>query len=229
MTRLQRMYHFVSIAGRVVDGVSKKPLEGALIEIIDGPPEYDQRLAAIKGDPDWWRRPNRPDRTYSRAYGMFVFVDLPDGDYRVRVSLPAQGSRYGVTVLPDPCTVQPPPVPPESREGEEPPRWPDPAVLGNVPSGAGWYTAAQVNVELPPTRIHGTVKNKDGALAGAKVRLRGDTNVVRTDAQGFYELTRLVKGNPTVEVTAAGHRTAVSQPIPLGPGQDRECNFVLEK
>jgi hypothetical protein len=198
-----RFRHTASIAGLVSDGANTARLAGALVEIVDGPPAYRARLAAIAADPEWRRRAGRPDRAYSQHDGIFVLVDLPPGDYRLRVSVPDEGSRYGV-VEAGPFAV--PPVP-----------------------DAGPYTAVRADVAVPPTRIHGTItRAADGAaLPAARVRLLGDTAVVRAGDDGTYELTRQVAGKPTIQVTAARFKTLVRQ-IQLAPGQDRSEDFALQ-
>ena len=59
------------------------------------------------------------------------------------------------------------------------------------------------------------------------MRLRGDTNVERADAEGNYALTHLVAKKPTIEVTAAHMRT-FTRTIELAPGQDHRVDVQLE-
>lgn len=171
----------VALAGQVTDGVSGKPIAGAVVEIVD-----------------------RPERTVSRPDGIFFFLDLPADSYRLRVIAPQLGTRYG-TVETDAVQVE------DGRDA------------------AGRVKVAKADVKLPPTRIHGQVTRSDNAqpIVGAKVRLRGDTTVVRTDADGRYALTGLVAGNPTLEVSAANFVTA-SQAVELGAGQDLTVDIALQ-
>src|SRR5260370_30369385 len=52
------------------------------------------RMAQYAGS-EWDTRTQRPDRTRSRADGLYYFLDLPDGDYEIRALLPNCGRRYG--------------------------------------------------------------------------------------------------------------------------------------
>lgn len=198
-----RIRHVVSIAGAAQDRVSQARIGGALVEIISGPPAFQQMLAAQAADPAWAQRRERFDRTFSQADGIFVLVDLPAGAYHLRVSAPEWGSRYGV-VEAVPVQVQPMPA-------------------------SGPVVVAQVAVALPPTRIHGVITQAATGqpVAGARVCLRGDTLVVRSGEGGRYALTNLVKGKPTLEVTASGLQTTARQ-VELAAGQERQEDFALQ-
>lgn len=198
-----RLRHVASIAGAVQDSASRARLGGALVEITDGPPVFQEMLAAQAGSAAWAQRRERLDRTFSQADGIFFFTDLPAGSYRLRVSAPDWGSRYGV-VDTGPIQVQPAPD------------------SGPVP-------VAQISVALPPTRIHGVITQAATGqpVAGAQVRLRGDTVTVRSGDSGQFELTTLVKGKPTIEVMASGLQTITRQ-VELAPGQARQEDFVLQ-
>ena len=100
-----RLRHVVSIAGAVRDKATSRPIGGALVEITECPPAFRALLAAKAADPAWARRRERLDRVYSRADGAFYFVDLPAGSYRLKVSAPEMGTRYGVVEV-GPCEVQ---------------------------------------------------------------------------------------------------------------------------
>ena len=96
--------HVVSIAGCVRERPStgiplshrenERRLAGAIIEIIAGPPAFETLRAAWALDPV--QRNARPDRTSSQADGIYFFTDLPPGAYRLRVSAPEHGSRFGI-------------------------------------------------------------------------------------------------------------------------------------
>ncbi len=150
----------------------------------------------------------RIDQTWSAADGIFFFVNLPAGAYSLRTSVPEMGTRYGIVETEPTHPVQ---------------VWPPPDV--GQPA-----QVAQVVLALPPTRLFGTVTRQDNTqpVAGARVRLRGDTAFVKTDYAGKYDLRRLVAGRPTVEATAAGFRTGALQIDDLKAGQDREANLTLE-
>jgi hypothetical protein len=153
----------------------------------------------------WQRRHPRIDYTRSHSDGIFLFVDLPPcgpgESYRLRVSTPSLGARYGaietgaIIVAVRPADVPAPP--------------------------------AQADVELPATRIHGIVTdNAIEPIAGARVRLQGDTTIVRTRADGSYELHPLA-GKPTLEIAAAGFET-FAQAVELAAGQSQEINVQLQ-
>lgn len=154
-----------------------------------------------------WQRRHPPfDHTYSQGDGVFFFPDLPPGEpgeqYRLRVSVPNKGTRYGV-VETESVTVL---VRPEGRPA----------------------TPARVDVELPVTRIHGRVTD-DAAepVAGARVRLRADTTVVRSRADGRYELSQLLAGNPSLEVLAPGFVTFSQSIDALAVGESRQVDVTL--
>lgn len=157
--------------------------------------------------PAWQRRHPRVDHTLSQGDGVFFFTDLPPGEageqYRLRVSVPDTGTRYGV-VETDAVTA---PTRPDDRPA----------------------TPARVDVELPVTRIHGQVVDDGGEpVAGARVRLGADTTVVRTWANGRYQLSRLLAGNPTLVVSAPGFVT-FSQPVEaLAAGEARQVDVTLQ-
>ncbi|HEX5717921.1 MAG TPA: carboxypeptidase-like regulatory domain-containing protein [Thermoanaerobaculia bacterium] len=72
----QTFGHRASIAGRVTDAQTGKPLPGVRVEIASGP----EVLTA--GD------------------GFYRFLDLPAGTYTLTASLPGSGSRYGTKSAP---------------------------------------------------------------------------------------------------------------------------------
>ena len=196
--------HVVSIAGVVRDKANKARLANALVEIIEGPPAFQAIVNACKANPAWQNRRDRIDRTWSQADGIFTFVDLPPGaNYRLRISIPSLGTQYGTVEIDalevkQPMEYQPIPV-------------------------------TRADVALPPTRIHGVVTDQATSepLAGARARLYGDTQIVVTTDNGVYELTRLVKGAPTLEVTAAKFVTVVKK-VELAAGQDRIEDIQLQ-
>lgn len=204
--------HVVSIGGVVREpradggangqGVREYRIQGALVEILDGPPAFETMRNAQAEDPAWHRLRERIDRTRTQADGVFYFLDLPEGNYNLRISVPEMGTRYGAIEI-ESVAVPAAPV------GEQ-------------------VQFANIDVDLSPTRIHGVVQHADTGepIAGAKVRLRGDTNIIRTNDSGQYDLTRLVAGNPSLEVTAANFEIT-RQVVPLQPGQDQEITVTL--
>src|SRR5258708_33867046 len=83
--------------GKVVGAVSQKPVADAevmLTKMRAGLEKTLERLAQYAGS-EWDTRTQRPDRTRSRADGLYYFLDLPDGDYEICALLPNCGRRYG--------------------------------------------------------------------------------------------------------------------------------------
>lgn len=194
----------VSIAGRVTDGVTGAAIPGARVEIVKGPKTFETRRRILANDPAWERKKERLDRTFSQADGIYVLVNLPSGLYRLQVTAPAPSSRYAT------------------------------AETGFIRVWAtrdpeGRIKLDPADVILSPTRIHGRVTRADTGqpVAGARVRLRGDINVVRTDAEGGYALANLVASSPTLEVSAPSFEVA-SQKVTLEAGQDQKVDVVLQ-
>jgi hypothetical protein len=204
MTEPITIRHVVSIAGVVQDKLTLERIGGALVEITEGPPAFQVMLAAQAADPVWRKRRERLDRAGSQSDGIFTLVDLPAGKYRLRIGAPEMGSRYGV-VEAGPIDVQ-------------------------VTPDAGPVSVAQLVVDLPPTAIHGRITRKVSGkatpVAGARVRLRGDTTIVRSGEDGQYRLLGLVQGKPTVEVLVAG-LPAQTRTVEIKPGQDRQVDFAF--
>lgn len=198
-----RIRHVVSIAGAVRDKATLLRVGGARVEILEGPPAFRALLEAQAADPAWSHRPDRPDRVFSQSDGIFCFVDLPPGPYRLRVSAPEMGSRYGAVEI-GPFAVQ------------------------AAPEG-GPFPVARADVDLPPTQIHGavTAAATGNPVPAARVRLLGDTTVVKTDDDGAYDLRRQIAGKPTLQVTAS-HFQPVTRRVELAAGQDRVEDFALQ-
>jgi hypothetical protein len=209
--------HAVAAAGRVLDAVTGKPLAGALVEITAGPPEFEQFRAILAQDPAWTRRRERPDRTHSRTDGIFVFLNLPPGEYRLRISYQPQAEGL------------PPVVRPAAGAGG----YASSEVAATVFDGrdaAGRVRVDALEVKLAPTRLHGRVTRRSDseAIVGAKVRLRGDYRTLTTDVDGRYEFTRLVATRLIVEASAPGFVAATSDPVAITPGGDHVADFALE-
>ena len=199
----QPIRHVVSIAGAVRDKATQRPIAGARVEITAGPPAFEALLAAKAANPAWTRRRERLDRVYSQADGAFCFVDLPAGRYRLNVSAPEMGTRYGVDEV-------------ENLEVQ-----PDP--------GEGRVPVAPADVELPPTWIHGTVTDAATGqpIPGARVRLLGDTVVVKTGDDGAYDLGQQIAGEPTLQATAP-HYKPEARKLELAAGQERVEDLALQ-
>jgi hypothetical protein len=198
-----RLRHVVSIAGAVRDKATSRPINGARVEITEYPEAFGALLAAKAANPAWTRRRERLDRVYSRADGLFCFVDLPAGRYRLNVSAPEMGTRYGVVKV-------------ENLEVQTDP-------------GEGRVPVTPADVELPPTRIHGTVTDAvtGQPIPGARVRLLGDTVVVKTGDDGTYDLSQQIAGKPTLHVATPGYKPEARK-LELAAGQERVEDLALQ-
>jgi hypothetical protein len=198
-----RLRHVVSIAGVVRDKATSRPISAARVEITECPEAFRTLRAAKAADPAWTRRRERLDRVYSRTDGAFYFADLPPGSYWLHVSAPDLGTRYGVAEV-GPCEVQA--VPEE-----------------------GPFPVARADADLPVTRIHGTVTDAVTGMPipGARVRLLGDTVVVKTGDDGTYDLSQQIAGEPTLQVTAPRYKPEARK-LMLAAGQERVEDLALQ-
>lgn len=188
----------------------KRRIEGAQIEIIvdEAPTAFQRMVAAKKADPFWIHQHERIDRTWSQSDGIFYFVNLPPGDsYRLRVTAPTKGTRYGMV---------------ESVAVTVSERPPDRPML-----------PVQVDMELPTTRIQGRITDTSTDLAeaaqpiaGALVRLRTDPKAVCTGRDGHYLLDGLVAGTWIVEIVPRGFQPS-SHTVVLSAGQDVQLDVSM--
>jgi hypothetical protein len=204
--------HVVSIAGCVREQAraetppsprdGDRRLAGALIEIIAGPPEFDRLVTTWALDPA--RRGARPGRTISQADGIYFFTDLPPGAYRLRVSAPQHGSRFGTV---------------ETGEVGVPP----------APASGQPVAVRRVDVDLPSTRVRGVVTRSDSgaSVPGGLVRVRGDPQTTHTDEAGRYELRHLVQGSPTMEISAP-NLVSTRRTVQLSAGQEQVLDIQLD-
>jgi hypothetical protein len=202
-------HHAVAAAGRVLDAATRKPMPGCRVEIIGGPPAYDRLLALLAQDPAWAARRNRLDRAITRTDGVFVFLDLPPGEYRLRI-VPIVGGQSGLASG----------FKPEQEA---------PVTVFDERDPAGRLRLEPIDVELTPTRIQGRVtRAEDGEpIAGARVRLVGGYRALNTDSEGRYALTRLAARQPTVEASAPGFITARVEHVAITPGSDHTVDLEL--
>ena len=86
----------VAIAGRVLEGETKEPISGAMVEIIEMPEKFNEILSlkALQYGSQWEKMSDRADRQITASDGYFYFVDLPTGDYKLEVSVNAIGTDY---------------------------------------------------------------------------------------------------------------------------------------
>lgn len=191
-----------AIVGRVVDAKTGRPVGGARVEITSAPRAFEQRRAtsATQAGDGWDALVERLDRARTAADGLFRFLDLPGGRYRLTVALPGAGHRYG--------TAQATAVVPRAAADD-----------------AGPVT---VELALPPTVLQGQVSRPDGSPAAlAEVQLEGSGERTFTDSRGRYQLTGLEPGKRTVRVSAPGLRPATETARLSRAGKSYTLNVVL--
>ena len=213
----------VAIAGRVLDGKTDKPISGAIVEIKEMPKKFETILSLkkLQYGAQWEKMSDRVDRKITASDGAFYFVDLPEGDYRLKASLPSGGTRY--------------------REKEQPvhvssaienviPTTPKDIVKEIIPTSI-------TKIVLEPTGIEGTISDVNPpkkAIVGAKVQIEGSRENTFSNQDGKYSLLALdasPSGQRTVNliVSATGYQE-VSQSLEIKQGEViSDQNFSLEK
>jgi Carboxypeptidase regulatory-like domain len=86
-----------SIFGVVTDAQTNIPLAGADVLLTVYPAAFQNVLTVgMEGFGGGWSTAlERPDRTQSNFNGEFRFLNLPDGNYTLSVTLPGTATRYG--------------------------------------------------------------------------------------------------------------------------------------
>ena len=191
--------HQVAIAGHVTDGESGKPLSRVEVSITEMPVEFKRKLegASLQYGNRWATMTERADKTLSGADGLFYFLDLSNGKYTLRATLPSSGKRYGSAQ--ETATV--------SRDAK-----------GNI-------KMASLKFILRPTTIKGRITgpvHKNGVVM-AEVRVKGSGERAFSDAQGQYVLAGIEPGKRTVLVFAQGYR----QPDPNKPRAAPEAEKIV--
>lgn len=87
--------HQVAVAGRVVDE-SDKPVAGAEVTLTRLPKEGRQKKA--RAGTDQQESDGRCDRTFTKADGIYFFLDAPAGEYSVECVNSRSGLRANKTV-----------------------------------------------------------------------------------------------------------------------------------
>ncbi len=139
----------------------------------------------------------RLDRTRSAADGLFYFLDLPDGDYTLVVSLPAAARRYGQAQVT--ATV--------SRDSH------------------GTIQMVAADVALPPTALEGTITAEE-PISMAAVRILGSGERTWSDASGYYAFGGLEPGLRTVEFASSGYGI-VAETVSLVQGTVQRLDLDL--
>lgn len=161
----------VAIVGQVLHALTGGFVEGARVQLTDGPPAFLARVAAqtVARGERWDSLPQRVDRATTAHDGLFVFFGLPEGPYALRVSLGEGGRRYGEIETQV-----------EVRRGED-----------------GALERVRVALDLPPTGVAGAVTSVDGDPVGmAQVRVEGSGERDYSADDGSYRLLGIEAGAP---------------------------------
>jgi len=220
MTGFMVAHHQVAIAGRVLNAVSGKPVVRAHVEITNGPPKYIERQALPPhfGSSEGAKRTELTTRT--RPDGLFFFLDLPEGDYKLVAFLPKSG----------PCT-KPPNV--AGKRSEDSYDW-----MGDKRYGKEQFEAKVFQrpngfdrltvIRLRPTGVIGRVvaSASQAGVQMAEVRCKGSGERAFTDAQGQYTLVGIhpnARLKRTLQVRARGFRDQSMEILIDKPG---DCTRV---
>ena len=202
---VQPIRHQVALAGQVKDAQTQRPVDRAQVAITAAPAAFTAWLAlkAIQYGEGWDRLGERPDHTRTAPDGHFHFLDLPDGQYTLTVSLPGAGSRYGTAEvnaqvarsLHDPAKITP------------------------------------ADIALPPTTLKGQVTDATTheAVSLAEVLVQGSGERTFSDTQGNYCLVGLEVGTRTVQVSARGYKAYIQTVQLRQAGAEQQLTVALDK
>jgi hypothetical protein len=226
MNEWQMARHHDSIAGRVLDAGTGKPVVDAIVYMPgEVPKEFDTKLgvAALPYGDRWHATLKRPDRTSTRPDGVFYFLDLPDGKYelsacipdldkvfrerpegnKLRAPVPSYGKRFGLAE----ATV-------------------------TIPQGGqGPQRVVFVSLALPSTMVKGKVTGsgrKSGVML-AEVRVEGSGERTFTDVQGQFTVTGIEPGKRVLVVSAQGYRDKTQSVTVASPGVSQPLDFTLTR
>lgn len=186
--KLDLVRHQVAIAGRVSDQLTGQLIHGATVEIIGMPDSFKAWLAlrSMQYGSNWEKMTERPDRTRTAIDGHFHFLDLPDGKYTLKVSLPSAGTRYK-----------------EAQKEFQVSRTNEKNQL------------EVADISLPPTAIKGritaTKDNEVESVKMAKIQVEGSGEFTFSDSEGNYLLSgiEVPKKEPSersIVVSAKGYK-----------------------
>ena len=213
----------VAIAGRVLEGETEKAISGAMVEITAMPNKFQTILSlkALQYGSQWEKMSDRLDRQITASDGYFYFVDLPDGDYTLKASLPGSGTRY--------------------KNGEQKVKV-DPPNKNAIPTSIKDIVKEIIpttitDIVLEPTGIKGKITATDvdqpeKEILNAKVQIQGSSESTLSDQKGNYRLLGLDafksgKRNVTLIVSATGYQK-VSQSVEINKGKISDQNFSLK-
>ena len=97
MSAKEQTKNRVAIAGQVRDAESKLAIAGALVEVSQKQGKFKNwlDLHALQYAKSWEKMVKRPDKTLTAVDGCFCFINLPDGEYTLSVSIPGTKTSYG--------------------------------------------------------------------------------------------------------------------------------------
>jgi hypothetical protein len=198
--------HQVTIAGKVKDRVTGKPVEDVLIEIVDGPPAY---LAMIDTQSNiyssaWDTMTKRPDKTVTRPDGHYHFMDLPNGTYTVTASCKRFGSRYGTI-------------------GRD-------ITVSRTPQGNVVFVSS--DILLPPSTLKGRVFRQGSStpVIMAEIRVAGSLEFSHSDENGDYILSGLEASAArprSVTVSAVGFQNRTLDVLLPAAGDEVVLNIQI--
>jgi hypothetical protein len=213
--------HRVAIAGLVLQAGTGKPVANAQVEITQGPPGYAERQARLaENGSSEAAAPNEKGATRSRPDGLFFFLDLPQGNYKLVAFLP-KGGLY----------TKPPKDPGKNLEdsygwrGDK--RYGKEQFDATVSYGPDGFQRLTV-VRLQPTAVAGRVvaASNQSAVLMAEVRCKGSGERTFTDAEGHYRLAGIQPNalrKRTLQVRARGYRDQMMEVLIDKPG---DCKTV---
>ena len=216
MTEFIIARHRVAIAGVVSDGLSGKPIAGAHLEITAKPAAYAKRLALLEAD----RSPAAKgvhgyDTVRTRTNGLFFFMDLPEGEYKLIGFVP-KDARSGSANAQLPAAIR------DAFQGQADTRYGEmrfDAVVSYAPEGFGKLAV----LRLQPTGITGRVvaSATKSAVLMAEVRIKGSGERTFTDAQGQFTIPGLRPNDKQpriVQFRARGYRDQSLEVLVDKPG-----------
>lgn len=203
---IEQARHQVAIWGVVSSAQSQAALPGLFVTIIEGPSEFMDRVDVLKtlsNAEKWARMPERPDRTTTGREGRYHFLDLPDGNYKVKASFPLRTRRYASVEAASSVTSI-------SNKGRE-------------------IAPARLDLQLPATTIEGQVTRSDDgvAVAMAEVRLTGSGERAFSNVRGDYRLIGIEYGERKLVATAEGYDVSAATVTIASEGSTEQLDILM--
>jgi len=218
--------HRVAIAGLVVDAGSGKPISGAHVEIVGKPAAYEEKLALLAAslaDTGRETEVERPDVARTRVDGLFYFLDLPEGRYKMIAFLPKEGlhTKSALSLKSD-LARDPYKAKGDKRYGKAQ----EEAVV-SYNDGLGKL----VFFKLQPTGVTGRViaAASKAAVLLAEVRVQGSGERAFTDGQGHYTVAGVhpnQRAKRRLLVSARGYRTEHLEVMVDEPGACKKIEDI---